>query len=189
MPSLPVHPKYIEQSDPVHTASESPRPHPLFLHLTTLYASLTESPEDDSYKVISSECENLMTHSLLFGKFHLMMMCPVLSSPLMDMGVSPLHCLRCHQRPGSPRTVSLAGQTSTWSPADSDWDRSRGQASICWVSSVILKGASPAQPCPIPFPFCPSPQLSDHSSLWQERTSASHIPALSFHTPVLSRQV
>lgn len=150
--------------------SESPQPHPLFLHPTTFYASLTESPKDDSYKTLPSECRNLMTNSLLFGKFDLIMMHPDLSSSLMDMGVPPL---QGHQRPGPP-----------WSPcpADADCDRSSGQASI----RSLLSGFESCLPSP-PVPFCaPTPTL-------QLSTAGVHfcfsISAIGFHTLVFSRQV
>lgn len=147
--------------------SETPQPHPLFLHPTTFYASLTESPEDDSYKILPSECRNLMTNSLLFGKFDLIMMHPDLSSPLMDMGESPLHH---HQRLGPP-----------WSPcpADTHCDRSSGQTSIGSLLSFESCLPSP------PFPFCPPRPCS---SLQQEYTSASLFLPSAF-TLVFSRQV
>lgn len=90
MSSLRVHPEYIYiLNDPVHTDYKCPQPH-------SVSALLTESPEDNSYKIISRECTNPMTNWQVWS--HHDAPCPQLSSML-----SPLHCLHC-QRPGPPRS-------------------------------------------------------------------------------------
>lgn len=153
----------------------SPQPHPLFLHPTTSYASLTESLKDDSYKIISGECRNLM-----FGKFDLIMMCPVLSSPLRDMGMSPLHFLHYHQRPGPPGL--LARPEADMKPCRfRQIEAAARQALLSFLSVFESCLSCPAPPRPF--------SASVRSSLQQEYTSASHIPALSFYMLVFSRQV
>lgn len=125
MSSLRVHPEYIYiLNDPVHTDYKCPQPH-------SVSALLTESPEDNSYKIISRECTNPMTNS---GKFDLITMRPVLSSPQW----CPL-CTACtvrgqghHDLPGRPDTDMKPGRFSLW------W--------IGWVSSVFLKAALPCPP-------------------------------------------
>lgn len=161
MSSLRVHPEYIYFLND---------PHWLQVPSATLFVSalLTESPEDNSYKITSSECTNPMTNS---GKSDLITMRPVLSSPQ----CCPL-CTACtvrgqghHDLPGRPDTDMKPGRFSLW------W--------IGWVSSVFLKAAPPPAPTAAlysgsspPLLICP-PSASDRSSL--ECTSMEWVDGVS----------
>lgn len=116
MSSLRVHPEYIYiLNDPVHTDYKCPQPH-------SVSALLTECPEDNSYKIISRECTNPMTNS---GKFDLITMRPVLSSPQ----CCPL-CTAC----------TVRGQGHHDLPGRPDTDMKPGRFSLWWIGWVSWKG-------------------------------------------------
>lgn len=106
MSSLGVHPEiyiYIFLNDPVHTEYKSPQLHPLFLHCWQNPLKMTATNFQWVYKLDDKLC----LASLISSRC-------ALSSALLNAVPSALPALS----EARATTISLAGQTLTWSRAD-----------------------------------------------------------------------